>query len=401
MRLFRSVTRDHQVLLPAGKGLEAWEIDSLRRRFPHLTVQIGDPVIDALTEFQDDSHDQTVAVTVNRQMGHLLTNVRTKMDAQIALSCSDMIGVQAAVQSVMQYIIDNPVAAAMLVRTSDWSDYLREHSGNVLYLSLLVGHAIRDYVQRERQRTTKAGSLTYEYAIDLTPLAVGCLFHDIGMFPIEHVITKQDPLSQEERDALHHHPIAGAELMPQDFDAVVKMVIRTHHENCDGTGYPQALPAEKLHVFSRIIRVADAYDAATSGRVYRAAKSPARVLWEMAVGPYHACYDPNVVKILVGLIQPFPIGAKVRIHDGRYAVVVRHNRKMPFRPRVIVAFDDAGKRLKKSQIEPPIDLAKHDEVRLLSFAGDDLGFLNEATPGEDWTRPPECVDRTSFAYAYP
>jgi hypothetical protein len=61
---------------------------------------------------------------------------------------------------------------------------------------------------------------------------------------------------------------------------------------------------------------------------------------------------------------------------GRYGVVVRHNRKYPFRPIVIIAFDENGDRLKKKQLEPPINLASCDTVRIVEHAGEDLSFLN-------------------------
>jgi hypothetical protein len=160
------------------------------------------------------------------------------------------------------------------------------------------------------------------------------------------------------------------------------MVVRTHHENMNGTGYPNAIPGKKLHVFSRIIRVADAYDAGTSERVYRKAKTPAHVLWEITSGPHRNHYDPLIARILSGMVQPFPIGAKVRLNCGRHAIVVRHNRRHPFRPTVIVAFDEEGRRLKKKQLEPPFSLANRDDVRLVEFAGHDLSFLNTGTEPE-------------------
>ena len=68
--------------------------------------------------------------------------------------------------------------------------------------------------------------------------------------------------------------------------SAAKMVVRWHHENFDGSGYPDRKPGSSLHVFVRIARICDAFDAATSEKFYKQAKSPVRALWEMTFGPY-------------------------------------------------------------------------------------------------------------------
>jgi len=379
MRLMYSVYRDHQVLLPAGKILEEWEINTLRRRYPNLTLRIADPILDEFVEFQDNSHDETVAVTVNRQMSKLMLNVRDKLDKQTCLHVHDITGLQNAINAMMKYITENPVTAAMMVQSRNWDTYVQDHSANVFYLSILIGNAIRNYVFRERERATIAKNLSVRYGMNLTPLALGCFFHDIGMIAINHVYQHSGPLSAEDRELILQHPIKGAEMLPKDFDAVAKMVVRTHHENCDGSGYPNAIDSKKLHIFSRIIRVTDAFDAATSDKIYKQARSAARTLWEITAGPHRTHYDKNVVKILLGLVMPFPIGAKIRVDNGMYGVVVRHNRKHPFRPTIIIAFDDEGKKLKRQNLSKPIDLAKNDNVRLIGFGKESLDFLYDTS----------------------
>jgi HD-GYP domain-containing protein (c-di-GMP phosphodiesterase class II) len=384
MRLYQAIHRGHQVILPAGKVLEDWEINSLRRRFPTLRIRVGDPVLDELADFEDDSVNEDVAITVNRQIGNMMTTVRNKLGSKTALEGSDLAGLQKAIHSVMEYLRDNPVTAAILLHSDNWNTYLQEHAGNVFYLSLLIGNAIRDYVYRERNRMSRAKELAFRYGINLTPLAVGSLLHDIGMLPIESLYGKKEPLTEEELEQIRQHPISGEKMLPKEVDAVARMVVRTHHENFDGTGYPEGRTSDHLHVFSRVVRVADAYDAGTSTHVYKKAKSGARVLWEMMFGPHRGRYDQTAVKILAGLVQPFPIGAKVQMATGQYGVVVRHNRRQPFRPWVIIAFDEEGRKLKKKLLAPPIDLSTHEDVRMAAFGKDDLSFLNQSPTDDVW-----------------
>jgi HD-GYP domain-containing protein (c-di-GMP phosphodiesterase class II) len=403
MCLKHPLLQGSRVMLAPGTALEEWHINSLRRRFPNLTVQICDPVLDDMVEFQDDSHDHEVAATVNRQMSRLMTRVRELLGRKTALDGSDVFGLQKAIAKVMEYINENPGTAAILTRFNDASEYLRGHVGNVFYVSLLVGNLIRDYIYRERQRCLHNEALCAQYIMNLTPLALGCLFHDLGMLPIEYLYQKTEPLTPEERELIRNHPNVGVSMLPKDLDAVAKMVVRTHHENMDGTGYPQGIPVESLHVFSRVIRATDALDAGTSRHTYKQAKSAARVLWEMSSGPMKDHYDPAIVKILMAIVQPFPIGAKIRMNCGRYGVVVRHNRKFPFRPTIIIAFDELGRKLKKKELQPPIDMARDDQVQLVEFDGDDLTCLSQGPDDLAWGSPeisPE-EKESFFAMAYP
>ena len=95
------------------------------------------------------------------------------------------------------------------------------------------------------------------------------------------------------------------------------------------------------------------------------------------------------------IIQPFPIGAKLRLTDGRYAVVVRHNRDDPLDPTVIVAFDANGKRL--GQMESPAPL-NQSGLTVKSFEGEDLSYLSYT---ECDHAPPPTRFRAIFDALYP
>jgi HD-GYP domain-containing protein (c-di-GMP phosphodiesterase class II) len=403
MRLRNAILRDKQIVLTRNKPLEEWQINSLRRHFPNLVVQISDPMLDEFVEFQDDSRNHEISATVNRHMGRLMTKVRDILSTKTALEGSDITGLQRAVTEVMQYMMENPSTAAVLTSFGGAGEYLQGHVGNVFYISLLIGNTIRDYIFRERHRAALTEAACIRYSMNLTPLALGCLFHDIGMLPIEYLYQHANPLTDQERDLIRNHPNVGVKMLPKGVDAVAKMVVRTHHENMDGTGYPEGIPGDSLHVFSRVIRAADALDAGTGRHVYKRAKSAARVLWEMSHGPFKEHYDPPIVKILTALVQPFPIGAKIKLNCGRYGVVVRHNRKHPFRPTIIVAFDELGHKLKKKDLEPPIDMSTTDKVQLVEFNGDDLTCLSEDAGGNVWGAPELSAEEKEslFAYTYP
>ena len=113
-------------------------------------------------------------------------------------------------------------------------------------------------------------------------------------------------------------------------------IIIHHHENYDGSGYPYGLKGDEIHILARVLRIADAYSAATADQVYSEACSPVRALWEMTWGPVSQFYDPIVMKLFASLVQPYPIGAKVQLNSGYTGVVVRYGHESPFLPEIII-----------------------------------------------------------------
>jgi putative nucleotidyltransferase with HDIG domain len=101
------------------------------------------------------------------------------------------------------------------------------------------------------------------------------LIHDIGKVGVPAgVLQKTGPLTVEERRQIEEHVIIGERILTnvEDYTEIAQ-IVRSHHERIDGNGYPDGLPGHKIPVLSRIIAVADAYNAMTSGRPYRDAMS--------------------------------------------------------------------------------------------------------------------------------
>ncbi len=139
----------------------------------------------------------------------------------------------------------------------------------------------------------------------LTTLEHGGLLHDIGKIGIpESVLRKSTPLTDDEMTLMRGHPAIGAEIVKGvEFLREAVLVIRSHHERWDGTGYPDGLGGERIPLVARIVNAADTYDACTSSRPYQAAMAP-----------------QEVVRILAKLK-----GAQIdpAVHDALLAVIVR------------------------------------------------------------------------------
>ena len=382
MRLYEALLSQGRMLLPGGHTITQVDVESLGRRFPNTSVRIGDPVLDEFAEFEDDSHAREVAHNVQAKIANSMSEVRAKFANRASLEGVNFGAIQNVVTNVLAYLRENPVSSALLSQTLSTGSYLSDHAGNVFYLSMLLGARVAEYIAQERNRQTKARSLKYEFAFDMTPLAIGAMLIDVGMLPLQHLYKQKERLTQEDHEAVRQHPVEGVRMLPEKLSAISRMIVRTHHENLDGTGYPDRLPGDKIHIFSRIVRIADAFDAATSQQVFKQAKSPARVLWEMSHGPYRRCYDPALLKVFSSLIQPFPIGGKLQLTDGRQAVVVRYNPGKPFFPMVIIAFDHEGRRLPETSLVGPLKLDEERRLRVESFNGEDISDIFDSITSE-------------------
>jgi HD domain-containing protein len=109
----------------------------------------------------------------------------------------------------------------------------------------------------------------------LRELAFAGILHDIGKLSVPHaILAKPGRLNDAEMDVVRGHPVAGDELLAQlGYRERIRRWVRGHHERLDGSGYPDALDGSRLDLETRILAVADVYDALVSPRVYRAAWS--------------------------------------------------------------------------------------------------------------------------------
>ena len=109
---------------------------------------------------------------------------------------------------------------------------------------------------------------------ELRDLGYAARLHDIGKVGVpDAVLFKAGPLDDDEREVVQHHAVAGAELIGEipGLEPVAR-IVRHHHENYDGTGYPDRLAGRDIPLSSRILSAADAFAAMTEDRPYRRAR---------------------------------------------------------------------------------------------------------------------------------
>jgi len=139
---------------------------------------------------------------------------------------------------------------------------------------------------------------------DIECLKIAAMLHDIGKIAIpDHILLKPDELTGEEYDVIKTHCTIGDDILtPIALFEKERKIIRHHHENWDGSGYPDGLAGDQIPLLSRMISVADAYDAMTTNRPYRSSMSPEEAVTELRrFGGTQ--FDPKVVDAFIGSLQ--------------------------------------------------------------------------------------------------
>ncbi len=134
----------------------------------------------------------------------------------------------------------------------------------------------------------------------LGALQMAARLHDLGKIAVpDALLMKQGLLTPGEWDIMRGHADAGFEILKDaPLSQQVKLAVRHNHERWDGTGYPDGLAGEAIPIFSRILAVADAYEAMTSERPYRRALAPAEAVLRLRAGA-GTQFDPAIVEVFL------------------------------------------------------------------------------------------------------
>src|SRR5206468_536472 len=197
-----------------------------------------------------------------------------------------------------------------LGRATDQIDHLAKV--NRVYVGAIeaLAHAVdakdevtHDHTRRVQDRAVHlARALGVEDEGEIQAIKAASLLHDVGKLAIpEHILNKPGRLTPAEYEIMKRHAPIGADILSViDFPYAVAPIVRHHHENWDGTGYPDGLSGDAIPVGSRILSVVDCFDALTSDRPYRPRLSDRDAL-QIVADRRGTMYDPDVVDAFFSL----------------------------------------------------------------------------------------------------
>lgn len=290
------------VLLSGGVQLTVFMINTLNR-IGVTMLYIQDEQYDDV-EIEDVLSEQTKQV-IFREMSETFEATRSGKEwstRKLSLSIDQMLHEVLDHKGVLVHLTD--------IRTADNNQYI--HAVNVCLLASIIGLNM---------------GLNYG---QLKDLAIGAMLHDIGKS-----LAVVDQASAE--NGKSHHTWRGFELLKQkrEFSLLVAHTALQHHEKPNGTGLPRGLMDEEIHMYAKIVAVANRYDNLIGQGIDGLDK---RVL------PHEACetlmaasehdLDRNVLIEFTRIVSIYPNGTSVRLSTKETGVVVRQHRGLPGRPVV-------------------------------------------------------------------
>ncbi len=217
------------------------------------------------------------------------------------------------VQSLVDLILDDEVALLGVANIKNYDDYTLNHSINVAVYSIIMGNKL-GFTRRM-----------------LGELGMAAFLHDIGkVYVPKNVLNKERKLTAKEWKLMKRHPIYGAKILLKlkGLNEMVNKCILScfeHHIHYDKAGYPKVDRDYNLHLYSRIITIADVYDALTTSRVYRSKPFLPSDAINYMNAKSGTMFDPVIFKIFVNTIGIYPVGSLVLLNTGEKAIVYRPN----------------------------------------------------------------------------
>lgn len=227
------------------------------------------------------------------------------------------------------------------------SHYMYEHAINTAVLAVMI--------------SVKMGLSMKE----MRNIAVASLLANIGYTQISSTLYDHEKLlSESEWQVIKQHPKIGYDILSNNanLNAHIKSMVIQHHERINGTGYPYGITDKELHPHSKIIMIADVYDAMTSDRKHRLAFAHNEVL-EYIMANAGTLFDFEITNIFSRCIVPYPAGTYVKLSDGTRAIVLRNNASHPLRP-VLRAFKHG---LLDTSPEGHIDLMERHNLTVIGL----------------------------------
>lgn len=201
------------------------------------------------------------------------------------------------------------------------------HVINVTVLSLALGKEL---------------GLNFE---ELNTLGISAIFHDIGKSKLPaKVLRKKGPWTKAELEFYQKHPEYGLELAETigDLHPEVLNVIAQHHEAVDGTGFPKGLTGDKISFFSKIVYVADTYDAYCNSREVTKSMTPYETV-SLMFARENSKSDERILTQFISTLGIYPPGTIVELSDGNIGMVISINTGDLLNPNLILYSPDIPK----------------------------------------------------------
>lgn len=270
-----------------------------------------------------------------------------------------------AVAACVNSVLRSPDAMLWISQLRSKDRYSAQHSVNICVLSIVLGRYLN----------------LSETA--LNNLGLCGMMHDMGKVLIpDEILNKPGALDAAEMKIMKSHTTLGHDLLKSSDNMYPGAwdVAHSHHERMDGKGYPRGIQHGALSLFTKIVTIADIYDAIISDRVYQSGRTHLEAINTLSnLSGSHL--DRQLVTKFIESLGVYPAGCIVEMTNGGIAVVVEVNDKIRLRPKVIMLLDED-----KSPVPDEIVMDLSNMVRDRSG---DTYTIKQIVRAQDWNIDPK------------
>lgn len=236
----------------------------------------------------------------------------------------NVIAAKKAVSYCVDSILSSPDALMLMTQLKKRDEYTAQHSMNVCLFAIALGRQVNLPVD------------------ELNNLGLCGMMHDMGkmLVPLE-ILNKPGRLNDDELKIMQSHTVHGWQLLlkTQGMYSGAIDVAYMHHERLDGTGYPRKLHAEQITPYTRMVAIADAYDAISSDRIYQKGKSHLDSIRILTEASNNGHLDSALTMKFIECLGIYPAGSLVELASGEVALVLEVNPKAKLKPRILMLLD--------------------------------------------------------------
>jgi len=263
------------------------------------------------------SDELAVAKSIHSGSLDQLMTVLTSIRHGATVAMPDL---QVVTESMVDSVLRNNTALALLARMQEKDEYMSSHSLSTSIWALVFGRHLG--LDREA----------------LEVVGLGGLLLDVGKTKLpEALLNKTGKLTDVEWSHMQNHVEFGLDIIREadNVDPRVMEMVATHHERFDGSGYPNGWSGNQIPVFGRIGGIADSYSAMTSKRPYAQAMSSFDAMREFkSLSDKH--FQAEMVEQFIQAVGIFPAGTLVELNTGEVAIVLKEHQSTRLRPEVAV-----------------------------------------------------------------
>lgn len=316
-----------RILINRKTALDEFMIASLKR------MGIGGVYIREGSESEEE-----ITYNISPEVMEQIEKVKVPDVAKIELRES----VKKQVAEGIQFLYSNPNSASFVDTTNNISNELMKAITENDALAVDVNTLkVSDEYTFKHSVDVASMAMIVAKNLGLSPkeikqIGVAGLLHDLGKSKIPNeILNKPGRLTDQEFDIMKQHPLTGYNMIKDkpDLTPATKLGVLQHHEKITGNGYPFKLTADKIHLYAKILTVADIYDALVTERPYKAAFTP-RDAVEMIMA-MTADLDINMIQSFLNSVILYPVGSIVKLSTGEFAKIVENIPGYPTRPTVI------------------------------------------------------------------